>query len=279
VDIVHFHGVDCAEYLPSSAGVPIVVTLHLWPDRYPNARPRFERAQAHLVSVSRAQASACAAAGMRVCRTIPNGVEVQTFRGQPVRESSVLLLGRISPEKGFHLAIDAARRASLSVLLAGAVFPYASHREYFEYVIVPRLAGDVRFIGPVDAHAKRTLLGTVSCVGLPSIVPETSSLTAMEALASGTPVVALRSPALEELIDHGRTGFLVDDVDGMAQAFASIHAIGPDACRQAAEQRCQLTHMTAAYLQLYEELAYEHGSDGLGAGASGTQVAPFARHE
>jgi glycosyltransferase involved in cell wall biosynthesis len=191
----------------------------------------------------------------------------------------VLLLGRISPEKGFHLAIDAARRASMAVVLAGRVFPYRSHCEYFDYVIAPRLGDDVRYVGPVDAVVKRRLLATVSCVAIPSIVPETSSLTAMEALASGTPVVALKSPALEELIEDGKTGFLVRDVDEMALAFARVPSLARSECRRAAERRCALSRMTSEYLAVYRQLVGRRQMLGPIAGTSGTRIAAPSQHE
>jgi glycosyltransferase involved in cell wall biosynthesis len=80
----------------------------------------------------------------------------------------------------------------------------------------------------------------------------------MEALSCGTPVVALRSPALEELIDDGRTGFLVRDVEEMRRAFEEVHRLSPADCRRAAEEKCSGEVMTAAYLRLYADLAGDH---------------------
>ena len=254
VDVVHFHGVDCDEYLPDRVDVPVVVTLHLWPDRHPAALLANRRPNVHLVCVSDAQRAACPKEAS--ARTIRNGVDLSALvpRADGPRRD-VLLLGRISPEKGFHLAVDAAARAGLRVTMAGAVFPYHSHREYFDYVIAPRLSESVRFLGPVGFDRKRELLRSALCLAVPSILPETSSLVAMEALACGTPVVALRSPALEELIEEGQTGWLVRTEDEMADAFTRVRALSRDACRRAAEACCDLRAMTGAYLTLYQELA------------------------
>lgn len=139
--------------------------------------------------------------------------------------------------------------------IAGRLFPYATHLAYFDHEVVPKLSRTIRFVGPVAASEKQELLASVRCLLLPSTVAETSSLVAMEALASGTPVVAFRSPALEELIDHGRTGLLVSDVAEMARALERVDSLDPAECRRAAVERCRMDAMTGAYLRAYESIA------------------------
>ena len=101
-----------------------------------------------------------------------------------------MALGRICPEKGYHIALDAAARAGVPMVLAGEVFRYPAHEQYFRDEIAPRLDASRRFIGPVGLHRKRRLLSEARCLLAPSLAPETSSLVAMEALACGTPVIA-----------------------------------------------------------------------------------------
>jgi glycosyltransferase involved in cell wall biosynthesis/LmbE family N-acetylglucosaminyl deacetylase len=266
IDIVHLHGVDCDEYLPD-ASLPIVVTLHLWPDRHPPAVVAGARPDMHLVCVSEAQRAACGKTTRT--STIRNGVQLRELLPDLDRAHEyVLLLGRISPEKGFHLAVDAARRNGLPVVIAGALFPYRSHREYFDHVLAPRLSEHVRFVGAVGFEEKRHLLAGARCLAVPTILPETSSLAAMEAFACGTPVVALRSPALAELIEDGRTGFLVDTVDEMAEAMARVDRLDRAACRYAAEARCDGRVTVSGYLQLYRELARSSRRPGVRASAT-----------
>src|SRR5205814_10210011 len=126
----------------TSCGIPVVITLHLWPDRYPPEQFEPRRAGVHIVCVSEAQRAACPAVVAPV--VIPNGVDLQFFAVGRGHTRTVLLLGRIAPEKGFHLAIDAAAQADLDVVIAGAVFPYPSHQEYFRWCIAPRLSERVR---------------------------------------------------------------------------------------------------------------------------------------
>jgi glycosyltransferase involved in cell wall biosynthesis len=164
-------------------------------------------------------------------------------------------MGRICPEKGFHFAIDAAERAGVKLVLAGSVFEYAEHRKYFDSMIAPRLNERVRFIGPVGGKRKCDLLAGARCLLIPSLVDETSSLAAMEAMAAGTPVIAWRSGALTEIVADGRTGFLVSSVEEMSDAIARVESIDRKECRREAEERFDAWRMFSRYRSLYESVA------------------------
>lgn len=251
VDLVHLHGTDFPSYMP--AGRTRLATLHRWADCYPRGIFEHPRNGLILQCVSDAQRRACPQpADVLVIR---NGIDVDRFRPGVVKTGDALTLGRICPEKGIHLAIEAARRAGCALTIAGRLFPYATHLAYFDHEVVPKLSRTIRFVGPVAASEKQELLASARCLLLPSTVAETSSLVAMEALASGTPVVAFRSPALEELIDHGRTGLLVSDVAEMARALERVDSLDPAECRRAAVERCRMDAMTSAYLRAYESIA------------------------
>jgi glycosyltransferase involved in cell wall biosynthesis len=148
--------------------------------------------------------------------------------------------------------------AGVPLLLAGQVFPYDSHLRYFDEEIRPRLDGERRFIGPIRFARKRSLLSHARCLVIPSTVAETSSLVAMEALACGTPVIAFRSGALPEIVEQGRTGFIVDGVEEMAQAMSDVDGLDPNCCRRAARVRFSAQSMTTEYLGLYERLIGNH---------------------
>lgn len=255
VSLVHMHGVDFHRCLPRP-GVPVLVTLHLPPSWYPPEVFRLERPDTYLHCVSPAQARACPSAAP-LLPPIENGVAVERFGAlEPWRDRRhALSLGRICPEKGYDIALDAARRAGAPMLLAGRVFPYDEHQRYFSEEIAPRLDDARRFIGPVSFEGKRRLLATARCLLVPSRAPETSSLVAMEALASGTPVIAFPSGALAEIVEHGRTGFLVHDEREMAHAIAAADDLDPAECRHAARTRFSRRRMLQRYLSLYAALA------------------------
>ncbi|HYZ61711.1 MAG TPA: glycosyltransferase, partial [Acetobacteraceae bacterium] len=152
-------------------------------------------------------------------------------------------------------AIAAAKRAGVRLRIGGALYPYPEHQRYFDEQIAPALDAERRWLGPVAGAAKRKLIAEARCVLVPSTAPETSSLVAMEALASGTPVIAYRAGALPDIVEHGVTGFIVVDVEEMADAIGRVDAIAPTACRVAAETRFSAARMTTEYLALYARLA------------------------
>lgn len=255
VDLVHLHGIDFPAYLPPP-GVPVLVTLHLPPDWYPPEVFALTRPDTHLVCVSASQQRACPP-GARLLPHIGNGVDVDRLSARLTKRRFALTLGRVCPEKGFHLALDAARRAGVPLLIGGKIFPYEAHERYFAAEVRPRLGARQRFLGPIGGERKRRLLAAARCLLVPSLAPETSSLVAMEAMASGTPVVAFRSGALTEIVEPGVTGFLVEpgDVAGMAEAMRAAGRLDPDACRATARARFSVDRMAGRYLDLYHRLA------------------------
>ncbi len=256
IDVVHLHGVDFSSYLPP-AKTPALATLHLPVDHYPTDVFAPSRSSMWLNCVSRMQHATCPASPF-LLEPIENGVELAYFETRAVKRNFALTLARICPEKGIHLAIDAAKRTGMPLLIGGEVFPYGEHQSYFAEEIVPRLDHSRRFIGPVRFERKRRLLAAARCVAIPSLVAETSSLVAREALASGTPVVAFARGALVDIIEHGRTGFLVDNAAEMAVAMAKAGELNPEECREKARVRLSQERMISQYFSVYERLAGAH---------------------
>jgi glycosyltransferase involved in cell wall biosynthesis len=250
-DVIHFHGVDFADYIPDD-GPPCLVTLHLPLDWYSAHALRPLRGDVSLVPVSASQARR-APEGARLSWPIENGVAVQERPGQ--KGEFALTLGRICTEKGVHEALDAARAAGSELLVAGSVFPYPDHRQYWTDMVKPRLDRARRWIGRVAGQRKQALLSGAKCLLVPSRAAETSSLVAMEALAAGTPVIAYPSGALPEIVDHGRTGFIVEDSAGMAEAIHAVRHLDPDKCRSVARDRFPLRRMIDSYFDEYRRLA------------------------
>jgi glycosyltransferase involved in cell wall biosynthesis len=253
VDVVHMHGVDFYEYLPES-DVPIVVTTHLPLQWYPRRRLLHKPVNVLLVGVSDFQART-APPEVEIDCVIPNGVDVEEIGPRRQSGDYVLAMGRICPEKGFHLALEAAEIARGKLILAGMVFDYPEHRSYFDSMIAPRLGRSARFIGPVGGIRKRQLLSGAKCLLIPSQVSETSSLLAMEAMAAGTPVIAWRSGALPEIVSDGKTGFVVASIEDMASAISRINHIDRRACRREAIRRFDGGKMLSSYLCLYQAVA------------------------
>ncbi|HVX91825.1 MAG TPA: glycosyltransferase [Xanthobacteraceae bacterium] len=252
IDVVHLHGLDFHAYLPPP-GPAALVTLHLPVTWYPPECLRPARPQTWFNCVSRSQHANCPGS-LRLLDPIENGVAETFLAARHAKRRFALTLSRICPEKGIHLAIDAAKHAGIPLLIAGEVFPYQAHQRYFAELIAPRLDRWRRFIGPVRLARKRRLLAAARCVLIPSLAAETASLVAREALAAGTPVIAFARGALVEALDHGRTGFLVENEAQMARAIARLDEIDPARCRQAARERFSSGQMLRSYVAAYRAL-------------------------
>jgi glycosyltransferase involved in cell wall biosynthesis len=258
VDLVHMHGVDFDAYLPRN-DIPVLVTMHCpagWygPDTY-----NIERPKTYFNAVSASQYAALR--GYRhVVGHIDNGVAVPSLNGPHAKRQFALMLCRVAPDKGIHLGLAAAHRAGVPLLVAGELFPYPDHQRYVAKAIAPLVDRYRRLIGPVHSARKRRMLTGARCLVICSQVHETSSLAAREALAVGTPVIALRRGALVDVVEHGRTGFLVDTEAEMAAALLRADEIDPDACRSAARERFDADGMIRGYLALYETLAQRHAT-------------------
>jgi glycosyltransferase involved in cell wall biosynthesis len=249
IDLIHFHGLDFEGYLPDTS-VPKLATLHLPVAWYP--KRIFEVAGLNLVCVSKTQAKTVppdVAASV-----VPNGIDLSAFRPTAAKSGSLLWLGRVCPEKGTAIALRVAHRLGRRLTIAGPVHTFRSHKAYFRHEVEPLLDRDRRYIGPVDLAGKRKLLSEAHCLLIPSLAPETSSLVAMEAAASGTAVVAFRSGALPEVVEDAKTGFIVEDEAGMTQIIEQANLISPQRCREHAERHFDFRKMVAGYLKLYERI-------------------------
>ena len=249
VDVIHMHSLDFHRYLPPPP-VPVLATLHLPPNWYPREIFHATRPGFNLNCVSHSQLAACPISPIML-PPISNGIDMGDMPLAPERLGYAACLGRVCPEKGYHFALDAARKAAMPLKLAGAVFPYQSHFDYFDKEIAPRLDAERQFVGPVAYSDKTKFLSQAACLVVSSSVAETSSLAAMEALACGTPVIAFNVGALPELIESGRTGFIVSNVEEMAEALTKVHLLRAEDCRKAARTRCSSGVMAKSYLDLY----------------------------
>jgi glycosyltransferase involved in cell wall biosynthesis len=251
-DIIHNH--TCFEGMATAGLVstPVLTTLHggLQGDWL----RLFESYKGWYNTISRSAKGLLPAKG-RFAGVIYNSIDQETypFNSGP-REDYLLFLSRISREKGAHLAIEVARRVGRRLILAGNVDSVDA--AYFEKEILPAIDGNlVVYVGEADYDMKRRLFASASCLLAPITWDEPFGLFMVEAMACGTPVIALRKGAAPELVIHGETGFVVDDIEGMAQAVGLLDAIDPVACRQEVEERYSVGRMTDDYLAAYSRIA------------------------
>ena len=186
---------------------------------------------------------------------VENGIDAARFPLSREKGDYLLWLGRMCEEKAPHLAIEAAAKARIPLVLAGAVYPFSYHQDYFDRELAPRLlGGGIELIKTPSHQEKIDLLARARALLITSTVAETSSLVAMEAMACGTPVIALRNGALPEIVADGESGYLVDSVEQMAEAAKLVADINPQACRQRVALRYSLERMADNYKNLYRKI-------------------------
>ena len=256
VDLIHMHGMDFDQHvLPPD--IPILVTLHVPCSWYGAEVLESYATRVQFQCVSESQRRTCPKALSDV-PVIENGVALPNVRLDREREDFALALGRICPEKNVHEALEAGTLAGTRVLIGGQVFAYREHGDYFHQRVEPLLNREPvmhRFLGTLETERRQRLLARAKCLLHPTLAPETSSLVAMEAMAAGTPVIAYRSGALMEIVEDGVTGFLVENVEEMADAIGRAHEIRPENCQAAAERRFSRDRMVREYLDLYAAMA------------------------
>jgi glycosyltransferase involved in cell wall biosynthesis len=256
-DLVHNHAGELAMAMSHLTDVPMLTTMHclitpdtqfVW-DRY--------RGWYNAISESQ-QANMPVLRGGVFAGVVHNAIDVQSFPFSTQKDDYLLFLSRIAPEKGPHLAIEAARRLGIRLVMAGKVD--AVDRAYYEDVVQPLVDGrEVFFLGEADACTKRQLYERAYCLLVPLCWEEPFGLVMTEAMACGTPVVAFARGAAPEIIVDGETGYLVDDVDGMVEAVRKVDRINPFRCRQRVFDRFSPGVMAEGYLAIYNAILGQAG--------------------
>ena len=184
--------------------------------------------------------------------TIHHGIDVAAFTFQPRPGAYLLFLGRMHPHKGPDRAIEVARRAGLPLLLAGII----QDEDFFRTKVQPHLGKDgIEYLGAVGPDERNTLLGgALALLHLISFA-EPFGLSVVEALATGTPVIAYPLGSLPELIGDGSTGYLVPDVDTAVDAVAKVDLLDRAACRADADNRFTADRMVDDYAELFARVA------------------------
>ncbi|PSH03747.1 MAG: glycosyl transferase [Acidobacteria bacterium] len=191
---------------------------------------------------------------MRRIRTIHHGLDFGLYRLQPHKTEYLSFLGRIAPVKGVHNAIEIAKRSGIPLKIAGEIQPI--YREYFESRIKPHVDGKfIEYIGEADLSIKNELLGCSMAMLFPIEWNEPFGLVMIEAMATGTPVIAFSGGSVAEIVKDGVTGFVCSSVEEAALRLREVHAIKPGMVRTYAKKHFSVQRMVQNYLDLYRELS------------------------
>ncbi len=259
-DVVHFH-IDYLHFpLSRRASVPHVTTLHGRLD-LPDLVPLYEQFRdMPVLSISNAQREPLPWANWQA--TIYHGLPEDLFRFRPKPGSYLAFLGRISPEKRVDRAIEIAKRAGIPLKVAAKVDPV--DKDYFEREIEPVLRDSaVEYVGEISDGEKDEFLGNAYALLFPIDWPEPFGLVMIEAMACGTPVIAYDGGAVSEVIEEGRTGFIVKGLEDAAEAVRRVPELSRACCREAFEKRFTAARMASNYLQVYQRVIRRHSQNAL----------------
>jgi glycosyltransferase involved in cell wall biosynthesis len=250
VDVVHDHTLTGPLNAPAYAaiGLPTVVTMHGPVDddlyRYYATLGK----DIALVAISQRQRQL--APDLSWVGMVHNAVRADSWPFSRDKGDYALFLGRYHPHKAPHLALDAAHAAGMRLVLAGkCAEPF--EREYFEQQIRPRLTPNDHVFGLADATQKRELLVNARCLLFPVQWEEPFGMVMIEAMACGTPVVALRAGAVPEVVVHGVTGTICEHPDELPDAILQVHKIDPADCRQRVIEHFNSEQLGAGYESAY----------------------------
>ena len=245
-DLIHSHYDFMALTYTRLVSTPVLTTIHGFSS--PKIMPLYRKyADGNFVSISDSDR----AAGLNYLGTVYNGIDVSLYPLRPAPGNDLIFLGRIHPDKGVHLAIDVAQTSGLPLVIAGIV----QDETYFREQVEPHLDDrQIRYVGSVDVDGKNELFARARALLHLNTIPERFGLVLAEANAAGVPVIAMDRGSCREVIDDGRTGFLVNNADEAVQSLERLSEIDPSTCRQNVEQRFSIRTMVEGYERIYEKL-------------------------
>ena len=250
-DIIH----NQFDFLPLSYSglveTPVLTTIHGFSS--PRILPVYERYndRAYYVAISDADRSP----RLDYLATIHHGIPIEEFTLRREPGDYLLFFGRIHPDKGVAAAIEVARRTGHRLLVAGIVHD----QDYFDREVAPHLDGErVIYLGVAGPDRRDELLGGALALLHLIDFDEPFGLSMIEAMACGTPVIAYRRGSVPEVVAHGRSGFIVDDLEGAVDAVRRAGEIDRGAVRRDAEARFSRERMVDDYLRAYEEVLRRH---------------------
>ncbi len=250
-DIVHDHTVVGPLYTERYPDLKVVTTNH---GPFNDELADIYRRTAHrvpLIAISEAQHEPVP--DIPIARVIHHGVDVKMFPVGTGEGDYCMFLGRMSPDKGAHRASAAANKAGYPLRMAAKMREPWEH-EYYRSEVEPQLDENIQYVGEVSHEDKLELLANARCLLVPIRWNEPFGMVMVEALACGTPVLAFPEGAAPEIVEHGKTGFLCEDENEMAEAIGRVDELDRKECRAATEGYFSAKRMVREHLDLFEEI-------------------------
>lgn len=246
-DIIHNHFDYPLLTYSKLIKTPILTTIHGFSS--PEIYPVYEKYDnnVHYVSISDADRYE----KLNYIATVYNGISLDEFTFNPVGGEYLVFLGRICYEKGTHEAIQIAKKAGKNLIIAGII----QEKEYFRKKVEPYVDGkQIKFIGPVGPKERNQLLGNALALLHPVMKPERFGLVMPEAMACGTPVIAFDKGSIREVVEDGKTGFILSNIEEAVKCVENIGKISREACRKHVEKNFSVEKMVGDYEKVYNKI-------------------------
>lgn len=254
-DIIHDHVGYLSVALANISRTPVVMTMH--GPFTPETKQVFDMFRnPHLVTISKAQSFS--APTLNYAGMVHNGLDMEDYPFSAHHEGYLLFVGRICMEKGTHHAIEVAQQLNLPLVIAAKLEQI--DRPYYREYVEPFLTEDIKWIGEVGEGERNQLMAKALCFLHPVTWREPFGLTLIEAMACGCPVVAFDKGSIPEIIENGKTGFVVQDIDDMIDAVKNINTIDRHHCRQHALEKFNARKMADGYEEIYRKILSEQES-------------------
>ncbi len=253
-DVINDHSGPPAFAIGGAVPTPVVHTVHGPLTGEPGALyESISRVAPHVGLISISMNQRKPKPDLNWTANCPNALDLSVYPCSPHRGDYLLFVGRMSPDKGAHRAVAVAMQTGLPLKIAGKCRE-PKEREYFGELVEPHLgpAHGIEYLGEVNHGQKVELLQDARATLFPIEWEEPFGLVMIESMACGTPVIATRWGAVPEVIEHGRSGIIVDDYRLMAAALEEADRLDPLECRRYAEERFAPERMVANYVQAYE---------------------------
>lgn len=246
-DIIHNHYDVYPLVFSKLVKTPVVTTMHGFSSpqaavvarNYPNTS---------FVSISYADRKH--APDLNWVANIYHGIPVESYEFSDSPSDYFLYLGRISAEKGVHLSVKLARDMGIKLKIAGLM----QDQQYFDEEIKPFLDKNIEFLGEVEERTKADLIKSALGFLHLNTYPEGFGLTLIEAMAGGTPVIGMNNGSVPEVVEDGKTGFVVSGLDEAKKAVKNIAKISRKACRKRVEDLFSVSRMVDEYEALYKNI-------------------------
>lgn len=250
-DIIHNHCFPEGLAMAALSGRPTLTTFH---ENLNGMESLFLRDRGWYNTVSNSQ-EARLPEKERYIGTVYNAIDVSSFpfSDNGGREGYLFFMASLIPYKGTHIAIEVAQRLQRKLVIAGNISE--EFQEYFRKEIEPKIDNKlIYYFGEANQAQKRELLVQADCLVAPLSWEEPFGLQLIEAMACGTPAVAFNRGAVPEVIDHGKTGFVVETIEEMVAAIKNVPWIDRSVCRQHVEQNFDVPILVQNYLNAYEHI-------------------------